>query len=242
MSELYTIYQHPERGDWGFARAAGGQKVRTAAVERAGRLRIVDVHPVRLGAMLQDKVRSGFKQLPQPKYLHVAGEGDALQGEFVTEHPDLRVVHLHGERIFFVAIPSNGDVGELVASWRQALDDAPGPAEHEREAWLQHCSRATQYVPALSNDPSAALVVAQWAKSGGHPMVAGEICLPTGAPEKQRYEWRAYLANWMKADLVAEALAHLGWPLHEVLAVTPAPVTTTESAEDWFQTSQQCSF
>ena len=242
MSELYTIYQHPERGDWGFARAAGGQKVRTAAVERAGRLRIVDVHPVRLGAMLQDKVRSGFKQLPQPKYLHVAGEGDALQGEFVTEHPDLRVVHLHGERIFFVAMPSNGDVGELVASWRQALDDAPGPAEHEREAWLQHCSRATQYLSALSNDPSAALVVAQWAKNGGHPMVAGEICLPTGAPEKQRYEWRAYLANWMKADLVAEALAHLGWPLHEVLAVPPALVTTTESAEDWFQTSQQCSF
>jgi hypothetical protein len=238
MSYLYTTYQHPSKGGWGFTDVIDGS-VHTAAVDGEGGVTLGKLEPMKLGPELQRRIRGGYAKVTQPKYLHRVPRNGKLAGEFVAQHPDLGR-SLQGECILFVAIAPDTQMTETVADWERRLgncDPQPG-----REEWLEHCVNVTAYAPAMSNDPAAALVVAQWAHDDKLILVANAGTAPAGAPSAERHNWRTYLTNWFALEQIDQALTDLGWPLAEGLNASPVATTTTVPEGSWLQLAQQVTF
>lgn len=225
MSSTYNVYQHVQRGHWGYAVHSSGNGASTAAITPEGLLTAKTISKVALAAAIQDRVKQGYVKVAHARYLRTYVEQGCLRGEFVTRHPDLMVEQLAGDLLFFVALPAGVDMPEVVQGWREQLDGTPGDGA-ARAAWLQHATRATGYVPAvMGGSPCEVLVLAEWARSRRLALVSAmRIEVPTGAPSAQRYEWRAYLTTWWSQTTVVEALAALDWPLHEVLHTPVAAV------------------
>jgi hypothetical protein len=243
MSTAYCVYSHSKGGYWGFIPPEADGATEVASISPKGVTAVTTVSAVRLAAVIQDKVRQGYTRLSQPKYLSTRVEAGVLIGEFVSAHPDLLTQQLQGTQLFFVALPRSIDVVATVDGWCRTLDGAPGNAI-DRGAWLKHCFRVTTYLPALSCDPTGVLVVADWARSSGLPLVAVDPqALPAGRPADARHEWRSYLLNWCEERTVNEALEFLGWPLSDFLQGRAATEkTTTAHAGDWLVAAQQFTF
>lgn len=242
MSFLYNVYTHPQRGQWGFAALSPSGEVNTAAIDKEGRVTLAKLTPLKLAPALQQRLRAGFQKVTQPKYLHAVEKRGVLQGEFVVEQPDLGS-SLHGDLVFFIAVPQGADMEEVVAGWRERLDDQDGNGL-ARDEWLQLCARATAYVPVKTGDVHAALVAGQWAKDNKLVLVSSSGELPEKGPGEQRHEWRSFLAaNFPQSD-VDRALADLGWPLTDAIgSVEPVQQATTPAAQEgWLTLAQQASF
>lgn len=240
MSYLYNVYAHAQRGQWGFTALTREGVVKTAFVHaRDGTVTLESLDPLKLGPALQKSVRAGFKKEAQPKYLLLSEKDGVQVGAFVTQHPDLGK-DLAGERLFFVAVPEQIAMNEVVAAWRERLQEC----EREptgREQWFAHCARATAYVPAMSSDAHTALLVAQWARDN-NLMLVSEGEAPMQGPEHQRHDWRNFLSQRGVED-IDSALADLGWPLTEALrAVAPVESTTPDGEDAWIALAQQVSF
>lgn len=237
MSYLYSTYQHPSKGAWGFTEVIDGT-VHTALVNADGEVSLGQVEPMKLGPELQRRIRGGYAKVTQPKYLLRSAREGRLVGEFVAQHPDLGRA-LQGECLLFVAIAAGTPMREIANKWEITLgncDSAPGRSE-----WLEHCANVTAYVPALSNDVAATLLVAQWAHDNNLVLVANAGTAPLGSPSAERHSWRSYLSSWFALAQIDEALTDLGWSLAEGLAVAPvAPTTSTETG--WLKSAQQISF
>jgi|GEM_PF-6156702 len=245
MSQPYYVYAHPTRGKFGFFKPSGGDEpVRTALVREDGLVVLEEVSTLRFSALLQEKVRAGFRSTPQPKYLLTRVEGGCLRGEFVATHPDLQVGEAAGRLVFFVALPRDTDVPELLEGLRTQLEGSPIDAPAVRDQWLRHAASVTSYLPVVAPDPCAVLAVAQWAHEERLSLIPQMVqALPEGPPSAKRYAWRELLLADASRDTVDAAFTHLGWPLHDAFApATPVSETTTDAAEDWFIQSQQCSF
>jgi hypothetical protein len=241
MSELYNVYAHPQRGLWGFTSQTAPGNVKTAAIDKDGRVTLGEVQPIKLAPLLQQRLRAGFKAVAQPKYLSVFDEDGAPHGEFVVQHPDLGST-LEGELLFFVAVPQGADMRQVAADWRDRLEDLDGN-DPARDRWLELCARATAYVSVKTLDVHAALVTAQWARENDLVLVSNAAGLPDKGPKEQRHEWRCFLADKFEQAAVDRALADLGWPLHEALELIQADHTTTSvEQEGWLTLARQASF
>lgn len=238
MSYLYTTYQHPSKGSWGFTEVIGGA-VHTAAVDSNGEVTLGKLEPMKLGPELQRRIRGGYAKVTQPKYLHRAARNGKLTGEFVAQHPDLGRA-LQGECILFVAIAPDTQMAETVVEWEHRLGNCDPYAG--RSEWLEHCQNVTAYAPAMSNDPAATLVVAQWAHDNKLILVANAGMAPTGAPSVERHNWRTYLSQWFALEQIDQALTELGWSLAEGLNVAPVAPTKSVPEGSWLQLAQQVTF
>jgi hypothetical protein len=243
MSRSFVVYRHPVRGCWGYALPGDGP-AETAAINAEGKLTLATEGRVTLAARIQEKVRQGYAQQAQAKYLASRVDGGVLKGDFVSSHPDLVTDHLAGEQLFFVALRTGLDLPEVAEQLRQKLDGTPGRGQ-ERNGWLTHVGRVTTYLPVLNaQQPCEALAVAEWARNNNMALVAAvQKALPDGLPSQRRHPWRAYLANWWGAPDINEAFSAMRWPLHEALAATPPSATsTTEADADWFTNAQHFAF
>lgn len=240
MSYLYNVYAHAQRGQWGFTALTREGDVKTAFVHASDRTVTLDsLDPLKLGPALQKNVRAGFKKEAQPKYLLMSEKDGVQVGQFVTQHPDLGE-DLAGERLFFVAVPEQIAMNEVAAAWRERLQQCER-APRGREQWLAHCARATAYVPAMTSDAHAALLVAQWARDN-NLMFVSEAAAPMQGPQQQRHDWRNFLSQRGVEDIDG-ALAELGWPLTEALQVAaPMEPTTPDGQDAWIALAQQVSF
>jgi hypothetical protein len=239
MSYLYNVYAHAQRGRWGFTALTREGDVKTAFVHGDGTVTLESLDPLKLGSALQKNVRAGFKKEAQPKYLLLSAKDGVRVGQFVTQHPDLGA-DLDGERLFFVAVPEQIAMNEVVAAWSERLQECER-APRCREQWLAHCAKATAYVPAMTSDAHAALLVAQWARDN-NLMLVSEGEAPMQGPEQQRHDWRNFLSQRGVED-IDTALADLGWPLTEALHAVPPVESTTPGGEDaWIALAQQVSF
>jgi len=244
MSHLYVVYTHPQRGQWGFTPTPVAGRVRTAFLDgRDGRATMESLDPLKLGPAIQKHVRGGYAKVTQPKYLYLSERHGVEVGEFVSQHPDLGA-RLDGDRLFFVALPDRTDMGSLVEEWSKRLDacnDVPS-----RDTWLKHCKSATAYIPVMTTDAGAALVVSEWAKQNNLAIVSeADETFPAAAPSAQRHEWRTFLNQWFELRELDTVLADLGWPLSEAIssvALDPATTTPAEESGDWLAQAQQVSF
>lgn len=242
MSHLFNVYSHAQGACWGFTAEPVAGKVLTAFIDpRNNQVSMESLDPVRLAPAITKMVRSGYKKETNPKYL-MTPPGATGQGQFVTQHPDLGAA-LDGERLFFVAKPSGINMDILVEDWQYRLAQCKSAAG--RHDWLAHCRAATHYVPAMSTDAPATLLVAHWAKENNLAMVLEkEGDFPTKGPDEQRHSWRQYLSGSFSDDDLVEAFEDLHWPLHQALVV---PTSTTTSAPvaanaHWLSLAQQASF
>jgi len=243
MSYLYNVYAHPERGQWGFTAVTTEKDVKTAFINaRDGTVTLGSLDPIKLGPALQRNLRSGYQKVAQAKYLYLTMKNGSQLGEFVAQHPDLGR-ELDGDRLFFVAVPEGLAVAEVVATWSARLDECDGNGKR-RDDWMQHCKVVTSYVPVMTGDAHAALLVAQWAKDNNLMLVADKGEVPQSGPSQQRYEWRNFLRDSFDLEDIDAALADLGWPLKEALGtVKPAqPSTTSTGQDEWIALAQQVSF
>jgi hypothetical protein len=243
VSYLYNVYAHPERGQWGFTAVTADKDVKTAFIDgRDGTVTLGRLEPLKVGPALQRNLRSGYRKAAQAKYLHLSLKAGRQAGEFVTQHPDLGL-HLRGDRIFFVAVPDGLSMTEVAGSWIELLEDCTGNGT-ARDAWMKHCQSATSYIPAMSEDAHAALLIAQWARDNNLMLVCDEGELPRSSPSRQRHEWRGFLRRWINESKVDEALAELGWALNEAIAAAPSLAinSTTPAGDEWTALAQQASF
>lgn len=244
MSTAYSVYAHPKGRQWGFVPPQADGATQVAAISETGVTTVDTVSAVRLAALIQDKVRQGYQKVVQPKYLSTRVEGGALVGEFISSHPDLVTDALQGTQLFFVALPRTVDVIETVENFATTLDGSPGDAL-ARDNWLKHSMRVTTYLPVLSSDATACLLVAHWARDAGHSVVAVQgKPMPTGSPKDERHAWRAYLRNWCDDQVVIDAFEFLEWPLSGFLQ-SPVPTHQQQhaaEADEWFFASQRLTF
>ena len=242
MSYLYNVYEHPEKGQWGFTPLTPNGDVRTAALTSDGRATLGKVDPIKLAPALQQRLRAGFQKVGQPKYLYLTQKDGVLQGEFVVQHPDLGS-NLEGELVFFIAAPQGADMKAVVATWRSRLEEQDGNG-HSRDRWLDLCANATAYVPVKTGDVHAALVAAQWGRENNLVLVSSAGELPEKGPEEQRHDWRAFLSTWFPQATIDRALSDLGWPLVDAISpVEPVQTSTTPAAQEgWLALAQQASF
>lgn len=242
MSYLYNVYAHCQKGQWGFTAQSEQGEVRTAAIDKDGRVTLGKLDPIRLAPALQQRLRAGYQKVSHPKYLQLV-ERDGVQcGEFVAQHPDLGP-NLEGELVFFIAVPPGADMPSVAASWRDRLEEQEGNGL-TRDRWLALCGRASAYVPVKAGDVHAALLVAQWAKENNLVLVSSAGELPLKGPADQRHDWRNFLTAWFPQNAIERALSDLGWPLSEAIGPVEAVQTsTTPAAQDgWLALAQQASF
>lgn len=242
MSYLYNVYAHFQKGQWGFTAQSSQGEVRTAAIDKDGRVTLGKVDPIKLAPALQQRLRAGYQKVSQPKYLHLV-EIDGVQcGEFVVQHPDLGS-SLEGELIFFIAAPQGADMAAVAASWRDRLEEQDGNGL-SRDRWLAHCGHSTAYVPVKAGDVHAALVAAQWAREHNLVLVSSAGELPQKGPAEQRHDWRNFLTAWFPQNAIERALSDLGWPLSDAFGrVEAVQTSTTPAAQDgWLALAQQASF
>lgn len=241
MSHIYNVYEHPQKGQWGFTPIASDGEVKTALIRQDGRLTRASIQPIKLGPLMQQHMRGGFRKLTHAKYLNVT-EGGA-RGEFVSQHPDLNSPTA-GQLLFFVAVPQGADMQQLASAWRDRLLDARA-GNRTWDQWLDRCALVTTYVPVMEGDPHIALLVGQWARENNLVLVNKVSEVPPRGPQESRYAWRDYLSSTVPVKDVDRALAELGWPLNE--AVTTPVVAATEAKpldgdDAWIALSQQASF
>lgn len=242
MSILYNVYTHPVRGQWGFSTVTSENAVHTASVDPDGNVTRGKLDPLKVAPVLQKHLRGGYQKSAQGKYLHLTVRDGREHGEFVTQHPDLGRA-LEGERVFFVAVPEGIAATEVTAVWTDRLESCSGKGR-TRDAWLKHCQQVTAYLPAMSQDAHAALLVAEWGRENDLMLVCEGAEVPPSPPSRQRHEWRAFLRRWFTESKVDDALAELGWPLNEALAAasTAPGKTTTPAGDEWTSLAQQASF
>lgn len=243
MSYLYNVYTHPERGQWGFTAITSEKDVKTAFINaRDGVVTLGSFNPIKVGPALQKNLRAGYQKVAQAKYLYLSFKDGAQVGEFVAQHPDLGR-DLDGDRVFFVAVPEGLAIAEVVESWGARLNECEGNGKR-RDKWLQHCKVVKSYVPVMTGDAHAALLVAHWAKENNLMLVTDKGEIPQSGPSQQRHEWRNFLRDSFDLNDIDAALADLGWPLKEALGtVTPAqPSTTPAEHDEWIALAQQVSF
>ncbi len=243
MSYLYNIYAHPQRGEWGFTAVTPDKDVKTASINSRDRtVSLESLDPIKVGPALQRHLRSGYQKVAQAKYLYLSIKDGVQQGEFVAQHPDLGR-DLQGERLFFVAWPEGFATEDVIANWTSRLDECDGSGTR-RDTWLQHCKSVSSYVPVMSGDAHAALLVAEWAKENNLMLVAEKGEVPQFGPSRQRHEWRNFLRTSFDLDDIDGALADLGWPLREALGtVTPPLQSATPAGQDeWTALAQLASF
>ena len=242
MSYLYNVYQHTEKGQWGFTPLTPNGEVRTAALSKDGRATLGKVDPIKLAPALQQRLRAGFQKVSQPKYLYLQERDGVLRGEFVVQHPDLGS-NLGGDLVFFIALPQGADMKEVASAWRDRLEEQDGNGR-SRERWLELCANATAYVPVKTGDVHAALVAAHWAKENNLVLVPSAGELPQRGPAEQRHDWRSFLSSWFAQADIDRALTDLGWPLAEAISpVEPVQTSTTPAAQEgWLALAQQASF
>jgi hypothetical protein len=242
MSDLYTVYTHPQKGHWGFTPVASDGEVRTAAVDQQGRVSVGSLAAMKLGPVLQQRLRAGYEKLGQPKYLSLKPAEGVLEGGFVSQHPEL-AADLDGELLFIVVVPPGADMTQVVAAWRDRLESVGGDLR-VREQWLLLCSRATAYVPVKTGDVHAALLAAQWARRDRLVLVSNIGGLPLQGPAEQGDDWRNALAAWFRQAHIDRALVDLGWaPKHASRPVDlqPAAHAPAESNE-WLALAQKAAF
>lgn len=242
MSHLYNVYAHPQKGQWGFSSLGSKGEVRTAAVDKDGRVSLGKVDPIKLAPALQQRLRLGYQKVTQPKYLYLEENEGVQRGEFVVQHPELGF-KLEGELAFFLAVPQDTDMAAVAASWRDRLEDQDGSGR-VRDRWLVHCARAIAYVPIMTVDVHAALVAAQWGRENNLVLVSNAGELPFKRPSEQRHDWRNALSTWFHQDAITRALADLGWALSDAIgSVEPVQTPTTPAAQEgWIALAQQASF
>lgn len=242
MSYLYNVYQHTEKGQWGFTPLTPNGEVRTATLTKDGRATLGKIDPIKLAPVLQQRLRAGFQKVSQPKYLHLQEKDGVLCGEFVVQHPDLGS-NLEGDLVFFIAVPQGGGMKEVAAAWRDRLEEQDGNGR-SRERWLELCANATAYVPVKTGDVHAALVAAHWARENNLVLVPSAGELPQKGPAEQRHDWRSFLSSWFAQADIDRALTDLGWPLAEAISpVEPVQTSTTPAAQEgWLALAQQASF
>lgn len=241
MSHIYNVYEHPQKGQWGFTPITGDGDVKTALIRKDGHLNRASITPIKLGPLMQQYVRGGYRRLSHAKYLMLSDGG--AHGEFVAQHPDLGKP-TGGELLFFVAVPQGVDMAQLASAWRERLLDARA-GSRTWDQWLDRCRLVTTYVPVLEGEPHIALIVGQWARENKLVLVckAGEV--PQRGPQEMRYAWRDYLSSTVPTKDVEQALTELGWPLSEALTtpmVVAAEKTTPVEEGAWIALSQQASF
>jgi hypothetical protein len=242
VSDLYTVYTHPQNGHWGFTPVAWDGEVRTAAVDQEGRVSLGSLAAIKLAPLLQQRLRAGYEKIGQPKYLSLKpGEG-VLEGGFVSQHPEL-AADLHGELLFFVVVPPGADMTQVVAAWRDRLEGLANDV-CVREQWLVLCTRATAYVPVNTGDAHAALLAAQWARQDKLVLVSNIGELPLQGPAEQGEDWRNTLAARIRQDEIDRALLDLGWAPKQAsrpVALQPAAHVPAESNE-WLALAQKAAF
>ena len=242
MSQLFEVFTHPSGRQWGYATASRDGQVTTASLAPNGAITRERCEPIWLAPAIQQHLRNGFRQADKPKYLRQRMRDGAAIGEFVAQHPDLDS-GLAGERLFFAVLPDQSDIAAMAAAWRQRLS---GTVEVDgRAAWLAHCAQATAYVPALSTDAAAALLLAQAAREQGWLVLAEAVAaLPLGVPNDARDTWRDYLGHWFEAAVLQTAFEELGWPLSWPSGSATRINTTPQPADEgeWIAIAQQVSF
>jgi hypothetical protein len=242
MSDLYTVYTHPQKGHWGFTPVASDGEVRTAAVDQEGRVSLGSLAAIKLAAVLQQRLRAGYEKVGQPKYLSLKPGGGVLEGGFVSQHPEL-AADLDGELLFFVVVPPGADMTQVVAAWRDRIEGLGGDVR-VWEQWLLLCSRATAYVPVNTGDVHAALLAAQWARQDKLVLVSNIGELPLQGPAEQGDGWRNTLAARFRRNDIDRALADLGWAPKEgagTVDVQQAAHAPAESNE-WLALAQKAAF
>jgi hypothetical protein len=242
MSDLYTVYTHPQNGHWGFTPLALDGEVRTAAVDREGRVSVGSLAAIKLAPVLQQLLRAGYEKLGQPKYLSLKPGPGVLEGGFVSQHPEL-AADLDGELLFFVVVPPGADMTQVVAVWRDRLEGLGGDMR-VREQRLLLCSHASSYVPVNTADVHAALLAAQWARQDKLVLVSNIGDLPLQGPAEQGDDWRNALAAWFRQDHIDRALVDLGWAAKKAAGLVdlqPAAHAPAESNE-WLALAQKAAF
>jgi hypothetical protein len=243
MSHLYSVYEHPQRGRWGFTALTAEGDVKSAFVAAQDQQVVLKaMQPLQVAPAIARLVRSGYTKLAQMQYLYVRDSGGRQLGEFGIKHPDL-VKLQDGESIFFTTLPAI-DMGLVVEQWRAQLDNTNGACGPARERWLKHCAGATAYGPAPSTDVGAALVVAQWARENKQVLVASKGDVPAGEPRLARHDWRVFLQQWFTSEVIDTAFSQLGWSLSEALEV-PARAATSicpDGGDSWIEIASQAGF
>lgn len=245
MSYLYSLYQHPTKGSWGFSAPHNG-KVRTAFVDaRSQAATLSAIEPLKLAPTLSLLLRGGYSKVTLPHYLHLQNKLDVgVTGTFVTRHPDLGDA-LDGELVLFAAVPTGTDMTLVTADWKELLSGTDSTNDAARERWLLHCASITCYVPAMSHDPHGVMLLAQWAREEKLITVATRGSLPPASPLDARHAWRDFLTMWFETSRIEDAFDQLGWPLCEALSGIAHVQTTTsqgDGGDPWIDIANQAAF
>lgn len=243
MSQIYSVYEHPTRGQWGHTALSPEGAVHTAELQADGSLVRASLNPLKLGPQLQQRMRAGYRKVAQAKYLLVTHGGE--RGQFCAHHPDLAMVLSDAQQLlYYMCVPQGTDMQQLADAWRNRLVEGKGNC-HDQETWLAVVAQAQAYVPVPVGDAYVALLVGQWAREHAALVVSRVSDPPALAPADSRHAWREFLNETVPLRAVDQALADLGWPLSEAFAAIAPKVETTTApgeADEWLVLAQQASF
>lgn len=239
MSQVYDVYVHATKGQWGVCSHQG--QALMAHVLPDGTLRQERITPIRLGAEVAQKVRLGYRRQPRGKYLHRREDPSGrVMGCFSETHPELE--SLGGEDlVLFVTRPAGLAMEAALQEWESLLEKSTGTMAAGQK-WLKRLEAAQVYLSAHAEHPAMVLMLAQWAIEHRQAVVATKPGMPEAKPQDDPLGWKNFLAGWFDEDKVQRTLEEMGWSLRDVVSRATVANNTDQDGEEWIAQASWSAF
>lgn len=239
MTRVYDVYMHQTKPTVGVC--PYGEKVHIVQILADGQVKESFVDPIRLGAEIAGRIRSGYRKMPKSKYLLVREVNAIKQGTFTDRHPDLFVSD-QKELVLFAAKPLSGLPDNILDSWDALLTKVSGVSGSAQD-WIQQQRLAVNYLTADDTHPAFALVVGDWAIAHSQVLMPSKPEVPTQTPSSAPHDWKHFLSQWFDEKSIQKTLEELSWSMRDALVKTRPAIPETELQEDsWIDQASSSAF